>query len=245
MEYDNKIISKVLHGAVVNADNTLLARFIKDKISQYVEPQREGTSKGNPIGPSREKYFASLLMMTNRKIKDIASSMGISFGTLRNWNTQDSFKELIENHCKEFTVILVKHIEDLYSKYIKNDSYAPSVFRKIDISVYGETVMMNIYKIIEKLSDEFEKTKEIDETKGFVYAGLTHIVWFSKGTPVALKKISKGNVSKSLIKDISRESIHNAIFHIKNMIWKKNLNRVDRISMAETLIFIEENIKKL
>ncbi|MDY6862953.1 MAG: hypothetical protein SVR08_11885 [Spirochaetota bacterium] len=85
----------------------LLAKFIAEKIRSYVEPQRKGTPKGEPIGFSKKKYMASLLMMTGFNQKIIASDLGVSYGLLRNWNTEKPFKKLVEKHNKEFNEFLM------------------------------------------------------------------------------------------------------------------------------------------
>lgn len=81
---------------------TFLDRFIEEKLHAYEEPHRRGTPKGEPVGLSKTKYHASLLMLTNKKQKEIAKDIGISHSLLRKWNTEQAFKSVVENHYADF-----------------------------------------------------------------------------------------------------------------------------------------------
>lgn len=80
----------------------ILQEFIKNKVENYVEPERKGTPKGEPIGFSLVKYEVNLLMLTNLKVKEIAKDWGISEGLLRKWKTERAFKVLEDEHIKDF-----------------------------------------------------------------------------------------------------------------------------------------------
>lgn len=81
---------------------TVLHDFIDSKVNEYVEPSRQGTPKGDPIGFSRKKYIATLGMLTNQKLKDLAKSIGVSYGLLRKWTTEQDFKDMVARHYGEF-----------------------------------------------------------------------------------------------------------------------------------------------
>ena len=100
----------------MKSEPTFLDKFIKAKLDSYVEPQRKGTPRGEPIGFSKQKYEATLLLMTNSKQKDIAESLGISYGFLRRWRTEKKFLELTKKHCNEFREVVMAYFKD------KNDS---------------------------------------------------------------------------------------------------------------------------
>lgn len=80
----------------------ILGEFIKNKIENYVEPERKGTPKGELIGFSLVKYKATLFMLTNKKVKEIVKILGISEGLLRKWKTEQSFKDLENEHINDF-----------------------------------------------------------------------------------------------------------------------------------------------
>ena len=98
---------------ILQANNrTLLGRFIQEKVRQYIEPSREGTPRGEPIGFSGVKYGATLYGLTNIKQKEIAERLEISHGLLRKWNTEESFKAMIDKHCREFTEVFMRNMRD-------------------------------------------------------------------------------------------------------------------------------------
>ena len=93
-------------------DKTLLESFFDEKLSGYKEPQRRGTPKGDPIGFSRNKYKASLLLLTNEKQEVLAKQSGVSHAMLRKWNTEDEFKKTIDNHCDEFSERYINYVKE-------------------------------------------------------------------------------------------------------------------------------------
>lgn len=86
---------------------TVLHDFIDSKVNEYVEPCRQGTPKGDPIGFSRKKYIATLGMLTNQKLIDMAKSIGVSYGLLRKWTTEQEFKDMVAKHYDEFTTWII------------------------------------------------------------------------------------------------------------------------------------------
>ncbi|MBN1226345.1 MAG: hypothetical protein JXA79_05090 [Deltaproteobacteria bacterium] len=91
---------------------TLLRRFIFDRAVHYDEPQRRGTPRGETVGLSYTKYLASLWMITSEKQKEIAEALGVSYGLLRKWNTEETFKEAVETNRRDFVRYFTGHIED-------------------------------------------------------------------------------------------------------------------------------------
>ena len=92
--------------------NTLLQEFIIEKAKNYLEPQRKGTPKGDPIGFSKEKFLCSLYMLYNTPQKEIAQMLKISYGLVRKWNTEKAIKDTILIHCFEFADYLFKYLRD-------------------------------------------------------------------------------------------------------------------------------------
>jgi transcriptional regulator with XRE-family HTH domain len=95
---------------------TLLSRFIMEKIDKYIEPQRRGIARGEKVGLSLDKYIASLFMLYNMKQKEMAEKIGISHGLLRKWNTEEDFQTMVLKHCEEFAEIVCKYLKEKVKK---------------------------------------------------------------------------------------------------------------------------------
>jgi hypothetical protein len=80
----------------------LLTDFISRKLSQYVEPERAGTPKGELIGLSKKKYHASLLCLTSCSLKEIAFKVKMPYASVRRWNTEETFTKQIRKNIDEF-----------------------------------------------------------------------------------------------------------------------------------------------
>ena len=109
--------------------------YIKRADDAYVEPSRQGTPKGDPIGFGKQKYLASLLKLTASKDKEIAKNVGVSFGVMRNWSSEEEFKKLVETHVDNCSSSLSIWIEQFYSvsQELHNQEIIgqfPSVFGK-------------------------------------------------------------------------------------------------------------------
>ncbi len=102
--------SLIMNG--IASQKTLLTRFIMEKDLNYEEPQREGTPKGNAIGFSKNKHYAALWMLKNKKLQDVAKLLEISYGVVRNWNTEKEFKDLVTKYQNEFVRYFSKYLFD-------------------------------------------------------------------------------------------------------------------------------------
>lgn len=138
---------------------TLLRKFIDTETSQYIEPLREGTAKGDPIGLSAIKYKSTLLFLTSLKGKEIAEALGVSYGLLRVWRTEEHYLMPIEWHERAFAGMVAKHIVEIAketkatgaigkdSSFVTgteiNDRLAEDF---ADIVIYSERLMAEIYK---------------------------------------------------------------------------------------------------
>lgn len=90
-------------GAVISkAPLGILGAFIEAKLRGYVEPERAGTPKGEPIGMSRKKYHAALLGLTSVDLRKQAKQIGVSYGVLRKWRTEEAFDLCIDQLTDEF-----------------------------------------------------------------------------------------------------------------------------------------------
>src|SRR5262245_44256487 len=80
----------------------VLGAFIQDKLKDHVEPTRAGTPKGEAIGLSRKKFYAALLSLTSLDLRKQAKVIGVSYGVLRKWRTEESLLEEVRKLEKEF-----------------------------------------------------------------------------------------------------------------------------------------------
>jgi hypothetical protein len=80
------------------------------KYEEYEEPQRKGTARGEPIGFSLDKFASALYSLTNHKQKELAKSLGVSYGLLRKWHTEDAFIKIMMELHREFADIFFDYI---------------------------------------------------------------------------------------------------------------------------------------
>lgn len=85
-----------------------LEAFINKKIKSYVPPEKEGIPRGKRIGFSREKYHASLLLLSTDSLKEIAKKLDCSYGSIRNWKTEKEFNGLTQRLADEFAEIFIE-----------------------------------------------------------------------------------------------------------------------------------------
>jgi hypothetical protein len=107
-------------------------------MEDYVEPTRMGTPRGMPIGFSREKYAATLLILAEHKgQKQIADFLKISHELLRKWKTESDFKKQVEEHKREFAALFKEYVtnflrnpnSDISFKQVREEanSFAPQL----------------------------------------------------------------------------------------------------------------------
>jgi len=109
--------------------------YIKRADDAYVEPSRQGTPKGDPIGFGKQKYLASLLKLTASKDKEIAKNVGVSFGVMRNWSSEEGFRKLSERHVDDCISFLSNCLEQFYS--VSQELHNQEVINKFP-SVFGK-----------------------------------------------------------------------------------------------------------
>lgn len=166
----------------------LLTKFIADKLSNFIEPQRKGTPKGEIIGFSFTKYKASLHMIPHAKMKEIAERLGISYGVLRKWNTEQEFKNMVKKNKEEFNLLLIeqKKREQLIMKALKKSSQQQLL--KVQELLGGfQTDMKKFKTIFDKLKLEYEVNKSLisDTLKILKQPQIT-----KKGLKTAIKYLS-------------------------------------------------------
>jgi hypothetical protein len=82
-----------------------LVVFIVRRAQRYVEPERQGTPRGDPIGFSAAKYRASLLTMTRLSLRDVSRATGVSYGVLAKWKTERDFVRQVNSHIVDVITI--------------------------------------------------------------------------------------------------------------------------------------------
>ncbi len=97
---------------------TLLELFIYSKLKHYVEPKRQGISRGKVIGLSMKKYNATLLFLYQLEVKKVSEPLGLSYGLVLKWRTEKLFKETIEKHRRDFYSFLEEYFEKLFIKIL-------------------------------------------------------------------------------------------------------------------------------
>lgn len=218
---------------ILGAKNSFLMKFFNDKISNYIEPERKGTPKGQDIGFSLQAYAASLLMLTNNTQEHIAKLLKIPVGTLRKWNMKESFFDLQVKHAQEFVALVDKHARCKYLKYShsyhkyldgRTNSHLPEpTWEEFDDTYnYGDILREEVVEHFDKTVEHLKKNTTDNDTHyylwGFLYRFLIEVVGISKSAR------SKENNLKALIRDI-KVMVRNA----KSILSKKRqLNKSDK-----------------
>lgn len=236
---------------------TTLEKFIREKLDNYVEPQREGTPKGEPIGLSLVKYKASLLLMASRKQKEIAEEVGVSYGLLRKWKTEQDFIKIVDEHVNEFSELRIKLLSEEEEKDLKKFKESlnksaeemlasllteTSILRSYDaeINQYGTKLLKTIE---EKLSKKVELQKKVTL---FDFP-------FPSPMTVFLDHI-RGVQSEASSVDSLRKAIDNITSYIEKCLLKPRLTETDKklalmhlfmlAGLAEYIVWLLERAKR-
>ena len=72
--------------------------WVAPRMASYVEPTREGTPKGKPIGLSRKKFYCANVMALYFRgaftLVELAHEAKVSHEQLRNWRSETEFKKV-------------------------------------------------------------------------------------------------------------------------------------------------------
>tara|TARA_B100001964_G_C14216260_1_gene592959 strand:+ start:195 stop:1007 length:813 start_codon:yes stop_codon:yes gene_type:complete len=237
---------------------TLLGKFIKDKSSEYIEPSRKGTPKGEPIGYSRVKYISSLVMLLSYKQESLAEHIGITYQMMRKWAGEDKFKNEVERNCKEFAQIFVKHLskeidfqnkalgERIATTKIKDMDKIHSIIRLAeydDYSFFSLFLRQQIKKYINGLyrnKNGKEKAYRIELELDKIFARALHV------NPNIQKSVSKKNQDSfnRIRRDLSRMSQYQN--NQKNLeSAKKILKQPQSIIKDQKAVYNLNDIKKV
>jgi len=138
----------------------LLSRFTTEKAEGYVEPTREGTARGNPIGFPREKHLAVLSRaLIEPNLKGLAEKLNISYGVLRNWSTEREFKRLMQQYREEFIEVFLTHFWNHYKKVRErgDDQY------EMGVQIHGHSRKSWITWDPRQPESEEQRQKELEE----------------------------------------------------------------------------------
>jgi len=111
--------------------------WVECMVQQYKERPRAGTPKGKPIGLSKAKYRAALLMILYSplmlSLKEIANVSKVSPGLIRLWRTEVGFKDAIKDACDSFPEQFANTIDILlYEHYRKiGDKDSQKILEKV------------------------------------------------------------------------------------------------------------------
>jgi hypothetical protein len=150
---------KYRHTLKDKTPKTLLGLFFVQKVMEYVEPQREGTARGDAIGFSSQKHGACLsLALYNVKLKRVAEEWGVSYGLLRNWHGEDEFKKMMKRHRREFVAVW---IDWLKLRDAENESlWKEALSRPVSDTAYGDNVCLGYREFSD--FDEWNETLQVD-----------------------------------------------------------------------------------
>lgn len=149
---------------------SLLGDFMDRNLDNYIEPTRKGLQKGEPIGFSYRKYHAALCFLYDYKSKEITGPgpkglrgmgevIGVSYGLLRKWRTEEPFIKEIKRAEAEFSIIFCQYIcelgleIDLKKKPVVGRNYEiiQSSKKFIDVHIYSPGLKERIVKDIKEL----------------------------------------------------------------------------------------------
>jgi len=165
---DAKAIKAVFRKAVPAG---ALSAFIVRHAQQYVEPERRGTKRGDPIGLSAAKYRASLMVMTRLSLRDAARAAGVSYGVLAKWKTEDDFMRQVDAHIARFVAIdwnavlslsAIQHEKDLAALFeLPRDkadaaigAFSPRIVYCGDYNLYGARLLKALFARYDALDEQ-------------------------------------------------------------------------------------------
>lgn len=135
---------------------TLLMKFISEKITKYNEPSRAGTPRGEKIGFPLKKYTAAILSLFSYNLKELSELSKVSYGLLRKWRTEPDFLDLIHRSCQEFaevfTLWFVGKVETVLKQFPDTFKVDFGYSDIVDCGLYSDLLMFEICKRLEEKS---------------------------------------------------------------------------------------------
>jgi len=221
--------TRIVHRFVSSSDElpkikTLLTEFIEEKESQYIEPTREGTVRGEVIGLSKVKYKTALLCLRNTRIKEIAETVGVSYGVARKWRTEDSFKSTKSSLQGEFGRIfcdfVLKHNEEQFSgKWRAIPAHRTEKLK--DLSSYSKDLIESVTGTLMDLwARHYARPK-------FKYDDFYTILGIADGVQAMDENLGR-KIKKKLFERVKTEHAPAAIEGLRKFIIKPSHTKKDR-----------------
>lgn len=147
---------------------TLFEVWISKKLRNYTIPQRQGTRRGDSIGFGPDKHRATFYSLTKLKIKVSAESAGISYGVLRKWRTEDSFKAAVMTLEDEYTNLFCEYILQDHAKPCQSKVSVEDIIRKsgawtrafADTMIYSKSLQNKIAFLIQGIFQNKNKVNQ-------------------------------------------------------------------------------------
>lgn len=101
-------------------------QWAESELSEFVEPVRAGTPKGEPIGFSKNKKRAALFMVlypNGLDIEGIAKTSGTKLGVLQVWRTQEIFKKEIDWAIASLAQYFWNIVEPIFEEIEKDGAH--------------------------------------------------------------------------------------------------------------------------
>lgn len=230
-------------------EKTLLQEFLINRFKNYVEPQRKGTPKGDPIGFSKEKYGASLFMLYDKKQKETANIFNISYGLLRKWNTEKVFKDAVTKHCIEYAEYLLTYLREKNKQLLRHEDeilkkplneIATHTRPQWDYNEFSDYKYYNL-KLKEIITIFFSNAvdkaiKENDMSFSMtIYNAIEAFRIFSGANKTNTEKEEEKRLSKILEKSMLED--------VKNILLKNTITKDDRKRAVAILALLEQTKK--
>ena len=124
---------------------------------KYFFSRRQKMRAYNPPASKREgglfsqKYRATLLFLTNKLQEDIAREVGVSYGLIRKWRTEDKFWQTINEHYKEFLRGVALELEKgAVERFSDLGSYNEILIENLDLFTSPELYPKTPEQFVEK-----------------------------------------------------------------------------------------------
>jgi hypothetical protein len=227
----------------------LLGKFIMNKLSSYVEPSRKGTPKGEPIGFGRTKYEASLYMLLNLGLKDVANDLHISYGLLKKWRTEPEFKIMVFDHIIEFTEIFVRQLREIYQndcafvdKHLREATLEELGTGELDYPTIEEFADLNTYSFPLRVAICTHLCDLITGGKDFtLFAWSINLTTFFRTHPTIGEKVHKENallVEKT--QDLKKRMANSLLTEVIEILNKTDISETERRQAIYTLALIRK-----
>jgi hypothetical protein len=147
-------ISAHIQGAAIS----FVTMSAMNHMKGYVAPARKGTAKGKPIGFSRKKLRAAILMALFPNIfqmKDISGAVDVSLGVLKLWCREEAFKSIVKERALELGRFIVSLIDCI----TKEDEASIDTARKLTGFYTGDSmdlilILIDILACLDPLAHE-------------------------------------------------------------------------------------------